>query len=454
MPVSSLSPELFTEVFEYLLLDSPPSSLINCLLCCKAWRNIAEPLLYRDIVLKYANINKYLLSRTETDNYVRTLTLRVYKDYSDEMVDAELHAAGLEIEGYEAPFAFALNDLVGKKLKHMHQLTSAAIIVPPKSAKVIHFIFLISPLVKFLDSLPPTCISLEIDTRGCNQHSLYDTNIPNLHLCSSIRRLLPQLRYLRVRSRFICPSICGTGYKPGSSRDEVSRNMNEFKPSHAPKLQVLIISIAIDYYAGTELCYPSGLESLQNNTDPSHVTGQTMAKYLGLLVESKSLPSVKKLWLVALKQSDKNDRASFPAYLQLDMLTNRTQTLPHGAIYGKYKGQGVFVRMSEGNDVAVPIPSLEILVEGKLWQETSHGLRLPQPLMARTIYMPIGPSLLSPEELQRRQVRVPLWEDEEKTGVRLLEAEQLPGLKMNPVVRSRRPEGWRRVGGRLKPART
>ncbi len=64
-----------------------------------------------------------------------------------------------------------------------------------------------------LQSLPATCVNVEIDSSG------YDLPHPESdHLCDILRQIIPRLRHLSLRLRHLCPAILGSGCYCGRGR--------------------------------------------------------------------------------------------------------------------------------------------------------------------------------------------------------------------------------------------
>jgi len=73
-----LPPELLTSVFTQLAISATRNDLVNCLVCCKEWQRLAEPVLYRDIVLANSNLPIFLSqSSLSNDAHVWSLTIRL-----------------------------------------------------------------------------------------------------------------------------------------------------------------------------------------------------------------------------------------------------------------------------------------------------------------------------------------------------------------------------------------
>ena len=80
-------------------------------------------------------------------------------------------------------------------------------------------------LAEILDSLPQSCTALELDTRGRDDDPVcgFFATGASLHLCTSIRQVLPRLRHLRLRLGSICKSFfCARMNRAKETGDPIS----------------------------------------------------------------------------------------------------------------------------------------------------------------------------------------------------------------------------------------
>ncbi|KAI9786979.1 MAG: hypothetical protein M1835_002916 [Candelina submexicana] len=101
----------------------------------------------------------------------------------------------------------------------------------------------VEELASLIKVLPFTCTSLELDADGKDMHK-----VNTIHICPIIRRLLPRLRHLRLRLKYICPSLlCTTSADHPEEMNKASHSFPacldtaEYVQAHS--LQSLVINL-------------------------------------------------------------------------------------------------------------------------------------------------------------------------------------------------------------------
>lgn len=106
-------------------------------------------------------------------------------------------------------------------------------------------------LAALIESLPQRCVELEIDTEG------YDVAKPgSVHLCDTLRGVLPRLRVFDIRLSTVCPAIFVAGFP-------TIEDLSALTPVIAPSLQVATVHCFVDSHTERGLsdrpcrvCYP------------------------------------------------------------------------------------------------------------------------------------------------------------------------------------------------------
>jgi hypothetical protein len=92
-------------------------------------------------------------------------------------------------------------------LKYMGNLACFSVVAAPTGICFVSR----QDLGALLDSLPPPCTHLEMDIRETDVCTLEGEKRGTSHICPSVRRLLPQLVQLRLRTRTMCAASFHTG---------------------------------------------------------------------------------------------------------------------------------------------------------------------------------------------------------------------------------------------------
>ncbi|KAI1644974.1 uncharacterized protein F4817DRAFT_345185 [Daldinia loculata] len=269
MTISALSNELLLCIFDDLL----PATLLQCTLCCKRWSRLASPILYKHIALTPETFSKWTKNPSDSNDVVIstfTLHINLVRNRPDDKTDEfdQLHDDLLKLPSRLAKMAnlksFSLTTSYG---------ASANLWVPRR---------LVAPII---DHLPPTCICLEIDIMSTSYETYPDDD--QVHLCPSIRRVLPQLQFLRLSLPKLCPEAFGYGFTAQPSTDNES-----FQPIQMLKLEQCLIKVA-----QTNLIISTVFRSIICDYPGVH-TVTILTDYLTILKSSGNAPRLQKLWVI------------------------------------------------------------------------------------------------------------------------------------------------------------
>jgi hypothetical protein len=226
--MEKLPTETLTEVFELVRLISGPSALTVCALCCKKWRAVVLPVLYRDVVLSDSRLASFaaFFPRAYGGPLVRSLTLIV----GHEPVSAMPHAAGDAGDNDKNDAAAADGSSAETRLLWRQLRDVAAVVAGGSMAQLAHFslrvtsertlakdFWLPRPLLSaFVAGLPASCVAVEIDTLGFDAaRPAGDGDGAHAHFCDVLRGVVPRLRHLRLRLKVLCPAIFIAGGEAG-----------------------------------------------------------------------------------------------------------------------------------------------------------------------------------------------------------------------------------------------
>lgn len=258
-------------------------------------------------------------------------------------------------------------------------------------------------LATLLSSLPPTCTSLELDTSGSDRG---EPNPRTLHLCETIRDILPRLTHLRLDLSTLCPKAFDL-------------------KTPSPHLKILTTSCFAGGHHNSRLCasYPE---------DPSHSSFARGEEAMPHLIRQLQtvlplLPNLEQCIILDQSGNLSTNSAFYLTYNRRDVRRDIVTAMPVELVLPfTDDGDGFLLRMVEG-DVFGSTRALRGLVErGGLERHgsdsgsssSSGGLLLSRDLEEEPL------RLLSVEEWKvkypRRGCR--FWSEEKREGRRLTDA--------------------------------
>lgn len=414
-PIDAVPLELLNQVHGYF--QNSPISLQNCALVCRAWHNSASPLLYGNIVLKHSNIARFI--RQFNIIYrplVQWLTLRFDPDDFSDGDKRVLLLFNID----------KLSEIIGR----LSRLSSFSFCLSncrfASKGRLSH-----DTLITLLDALPESVVNLEIDTGGVDALSIRQ----DLHLCSTIRRLLPRMKHVRLRLHYMCSSLFGEGNRIPRPDIVPLRRLNEpFRPIAVPNLQTLVINCIGNDAMTPDRCDVGAIFLfISHPSQFAYVAAwNSVTEGLRLLVETgQHLPSAKFCLIRSLPDAlyDKRHYASLTC---AEMVSKTAHVYPYRST--GYSQESNILRTLDGRELVIPDTAVPFFAEGELWRSTVSGARLPASLLT-----PHGEKSFLAENVE--QVRLPvqtsaswkeatpgfifcdLWDNEAVAGTRLLEAE-------------------------------
>ncbi|KAL9075831.1 MAG: hypothetical protein Q9157_003866 [Trypethelium eluteriae] len=354
--INSLPPELLSKIFAELRTSA--FDLLNCMQCKKTWHALAQATLYRYTVLTSTSVVKFTEqcpTSINTDGRITSLTLRLddVAHGADEDVDAAIRKGNRAAQD-----VWRALEKLGPRLAKMTKLKTVSVYRPSnwRTAPANGFWIPYSALDSLVQNLPLTCISLGLDVNTSKSE-------PNVDLCSSIRRTLPQLEYLRLRLPTLCPKIWG---RPLCTHDASSTVLKDFPAVAAPHLKQCIIN--------TTLFRPKGSKTISCHMPPDTVAWQqpswvSLTEYIKALVNDEKAPVIEKLWIYSSVPQVTGDRTSYPTYVRHDVLSNRSFSIPVHDM-GTLVKDASFVRLpgEVDTDFVSPVAEINAVVEDFSWQ--------------------------------------------------------------------------------------
>ncbi|MCJ1321955.1 hypothetical protein MMC15_007300 [Xylographa vitiligo] len=271
-------------------------------------------------------------------------------------------------------------------------------------------------LARIIRSLPDTCSSLEIDTKGRD----FDQNPRpgEIHLCDAIRAMLPRLRHLRLQISKLCPFFCAEQAVFSIGVYDLSH----FRPIVAPNLDTLMVICISEY---VEYSIHLGLCNYGSYQDGRWILGEC----LRALGKQGNHPNKKRFYLLDSPLATPYNSLRYAALNKWDIVENTTWTILFRQVS---LGEDIYlVRTPDGGEYVSPIAAIGQIAEGELWQETTTGIRLPYAVWAAQKARTYGRTLKRPPYERSRdwkarnpEVSYTPWRDEIVAGMKFLDAER------------------------------
>jgi len=152
----------------------------------------------QDVALSYDDIDSFVASAASRPE-LRSLTLHLTQPTLASYEPQDVEMSNSQVEQALTRLAGALTRFPG--------LRAFSLYVPPNNTGH-HFDISQTALASIINSLPPSCASLEIDTAGLDHATGFGAPV---HLCDTLRAVLPRMRHARLGLRTMCSSLFGTG---------------------------------------------------------------------------------------------------------------------------------------------------------------------------------------------------------------------------------------------------
>jgi len=206
--INHLPIEIFTDIIRRVrnaLRPDELGSFVPLLGCCSHWHDVAKPILWTDVVLEISTLANFVPKVTsENTKLIRSLTVRIASEEVERMVKVDwetaMSTAYCNAKIYVSEALQALARLMGT----MTQLTSFSFtaIVRNTDPEFAQWQLRSEDLCCFLQALPMTCASVELNTADYVRHEAHCDS-----LCILIRGMLPRLSTLRLRCGMLCHSL-------------------------------------------------------------------------------------------------------------------------------------------------------------------------------------------------------------------------------------------------------
>ncbi|CAI4220048.1 unnamed protein product [Parascedosporium putredinis] len=400
--------------------------LRRCILVNKAWYYTGLPLLYRNLALSSRYLALFLEGFRWEDHahLVRSLTVHVSAPprmrYSSgaQMCNAR-DQRDLEMA------------MLSEKLGGLVNLASFSLHAPFREVASVTR----RAVIALLENLPSSCTCLEIDTADSDDRLQGES----LHVCESLRAVLPRMRFARIRTSAMCCAMFGNGPDPNRDPGTEDDGQASFRPIALPHMESLLVNcITTDCYALPRCQHPAWDDGLLDPGSPDACWPSVTAA-LQILTDTKGAvkPDAS---ITVMGYTLPGDPTTWPYGRPISA---RTISPSPGSCASRARG-------TLGSSDAI-----EPVAEDHNWVAVYGGSRLPRPVVAaemrgeRSIAMGclVKPAYLksAAKWLQENPGQIPThWLNENQCGLKLFTAEKREGeeyLSLEPI-REWTPAGW------------
>lgn len=250
-PFESVPNEILSRILLEVKVNSVGSSLLQCMLCCQTWHEMAMPILYRDFLLTNSNLEAFVRRyKAKHGPLLRSLTVTVNPVQPAQTDSCQQH---IKLHGNQnTRVLWHVLEQLTPKIASMVKMTTFSFTVSANTSAD-GFWIPTSIIATIIQSLPKACVNVEVDTRQYKQPSSRSR-----HLCDDIRAILPRLQHLRLCLTTLCPSIVTSNYLPHIRADQHL----SLEPMVAPSLETFTVNCPPGttlFFGEADFCTPCQL---------------------------------------------------------------------------------------------------------------------------------------------------------------------------------------------------
>ncbi|KPI43348.1 uncharacterized protein AB675_6748 [Cyphellophora attinorum] len=387
---SILPPEVVLMVMQHLHTSPDPEdarALTNALCTCSTWRDIGMDVLWTDIVLDSPESMQSLCDAPASSGLIRTRSLTV--TFPEQWFLYEDFGPGRGIVYHVSPTTYCME--ASEATQGVHQALRALSQRLPAMSGLETFSFRIqAPIITarrpnspmewprgffiphdivhgVIQSLPPSVRHLELDTRGADR--ICEGRM-DLDVCAALADRLQGLTSLRLRMQRICPQL----FRPSTSLRSLIINTIDIAC-------VTLTYSCQDVVPEKDRFHPV-LYWKDRHTRRGHSTRAELVRALQSFLPD--LPNLQKCLVVDAERFRYGRRSVGMLHVR-DFIGNLTTTFPIFDVNGPHGPRGwqilrIPAEQGDSHDIAGGIARLEDIAEGRQWQSTMSGLRLPTSL--------------------------------------------------------------------------
>ena len=394
-PIDALNPDVLGLVLSHVLCSSSTASsshsFLSTILCCRRWRDIAQPMYYKDLTLTNQTLPRFSQRFTSTANAqaIHSLSVLITPDNSHRLPDAkpgtQEFTEGLALISragcLPAQRLWANLEGLATKLRQMSNLVSFSLSLVPNVVTE-GFFFKRETLGTLVSSLPKSCTALSLDTRG------EDRDVPGTgHLCEALHEILPRLEHLRLRLALLCPSIFSSLFEASGV---LSPRATETPLVTFPALKTCVVNLCARPMFGHTLTCGTRLEPGWTEARQGPEARISCLRALQTIGDEQTVPifpSAQRVIFVSRQipthfksVHGKNEVNNYTIDVQ-DVVQEETKTYSCCTLYSAFPSS--IVRLEDGKEVAARLHDVEDLVEGELWVETTTSAIVPRDWLKR-----------------------------------------------------------------------
>jgi hypothetical protein len=283
-----LPAEIWTKVFWQLRQDFGLAALAPTILVSKKWHQTSLPCLYRHLRLDDRNLARFVdgpadKARDTALAHVQCLSiqLRSQQSQSDE------HRDRIMQDGNHATHRLWANlRSLRVALRSMPNLSVFSIYQDKYADSAMGYWIPHDCLILILQSLPLSCIHLEVDCYGMDR-----ADMRRGHLCDTIRSLLPRLESLRLCLSTLCAGLFLARYRFQEQVDPGYLQLLAKEAGPVLSLRSVIINCSPNWHTGSVVC--ACMHKYAGNVVPSASLSRiSMVQILRQLYLTGMLPAI------------------------------------------------------------------------------------------------------------------------------------------------------------------
>lgn len=443
-------------------------ALLPCILVSRLWHDTATPLLYATIALDAQRLPRFI-EGFNIDRYAgHVLALTLLTAGGN---DLSLRPLSEPLGPHHSRLTARLTSLT-PLLSRMRRLAVFSLFASK------HCTIATEAVHHLLDSLPPSCTCLELETRAGEQPSAglrgsgitADCGPPGAHVCTLLRGMLPRLAHVKIHLGSLCRAVLldGQGDQDGAAADS-----DTSVPCSMPNLRSMMIVLTRNDKLIMSDVNPSVYWSAM-----SRLVERAVAHTLSYENRPRQQqPPVVRLIGAAGSGQELDDRTIWPSVLRADIVGRQTWAIPRRFFWNRrHRINNFVIRLPDGREMLGTLEGVDKLSQGDdaNWCTIAGGVRLPIDVVVggernqttgatgqsstlrrlselvggRHALQSEGATHETPTDwgLPDHDSTGPHWINEKRTGTRIIDVEHRVGddyLKLRPVAEIT-PEGFER----------
>ena len=362
--MDKLPPEILHDILRRVRNSSEKSQLpafAALQTVCHQWHDLAKPLLWNDIVLDN-NTLPLFSSKGCNENYalVRSLTIRGTVDSKTEVA---YHAVEIATS-----FLSKVHEM-SNVLPNLTRLESFSLIVQELPVTTGVGRRQIKGICRLLDRLPKNCTGIEIDV------AREDGRLLTVHhICESIRKILPRMKHIRLNMGTMCECMF---LKDQGTPLTASHDATEY--TVAPMLETLIILLNHPFHCR--------LTSYNHPTTLPLPGLRGMVQAVECPLRAGAFPKATKISVFhwgpfigrdVFRDGLRDDKLKSCDILEHDVINNLVMGLPYLGLRRLPGYDMMSYRIGAKSKTVFGLkPALVTVAEGRVWDTTVSGSRLP-----------------------------------------------------------------------------